>query len=297
MQGLAHASSRFHLSVYAFNPGPRAPDQPAGRTEGAGSRDARVARGSRPEGEPSCGRRSRQRDGAHVPGPEGLLRDHVSAGTGRRQIPPRRDSNDPAQCGRAGQARILGAARRRVAGAPRRRLYRADLDAGAAPQLVRRNLDRHCVRFFGPGADGDQLGTTREHRRVATRRGRSGADDWRRASCSTEGLPQSRAVRPGRPTVPDSTFRPDASSSTSSVVDVQGKVLDTELRDFDVPDLRSQRRGPMLLFPEVVRTRTLKDFHAAVADPDAAPSSAAGIRAWRSPADPRSRLRRERRPP
>jgi hypothetical protein len=58
-----------------------------------------------------------------------------------------------------------------------------------------------------------------------------------------------------------------------SVVDVQGKVLDTELRDFDVPDLRSQRRGPMLLFPEVVRTRTLKDFRAASADPDAAPSS------------------------
>ena len=50
-------------------------------------------------------------------------------------------------------------------------------------------------------------------------------------------------------------------------------MLDTELRDFDVPDLRSQRRGPMLLFPEVVRTRTLKDFHAAAADPDAAPSS------------------------
>ena len=29
MQGLAHASSRFHLSVYAFNPDSRAPDQPA----------------------------------------------------------------------------------------------------------------------------------------------------------------------------------------------------------------------------------------------------------------------------
>ena len=90
--------------------------------------------------------------------------------------------------------------------------------------------------------------------------------------------------------MPGSTFRPDESSSTSAVVDVQGKVLDTELRDFDVPDLRSQRRGPMLLFPEVVRTRTLKDFHAAAADPDAAPSSARVFARGRSPADPRSRI-------
>lgn len=58
-----------------------------------------------------------------------------------------------------------------------------------------------------------------------------------------------------------------------SIVDVQGKVLDTELRDVDVPDLRTQRRGPVLLFPEIVRTRTLRDFRAAAADPDAAPSS------------------------
>ena len=58
-----------------------------------------------------------------------------------------------------------------------------------------------------------------------------------------------------------------------TVLDIQGKVLDTDVRDFDVPDLRSQKRGPVILSPEVVRTRTLRDFNTASADPDAAPSS------------------------
>ena len=58
-----------------------------------------------------------------------------------------------------------------------------------------------------------------------------------------------------------------------AVLDIQGKVLDTDVRDFDVPDLRSQKRGPVLLAPEVVRARTLRDFNTASADPDAAPSS------------------------
>ncbi len=59
-----------------------------------------------------------------------------------------------------------------------------------------------------------------------------------------------------------------------TVLDIQGKVLDTDVRDFDVPDLRSQKRGPVILSPEVVRARTLRDFNTASADPEAAPSSA-----------------------
>jgi VWFA-related protein len=59
-----------------------------------------------------------------------------------------------------------------------------------------------------------------------------------------------------------------------TILDLDGKVLDTDIRDFDVPDLRSQKRGPVLLAPGVVRARTLRDFNAASADPDAAPSSA-----------------------
>lgn len=58
-----------------------------------------------------------------------------------------------------------------------------------------------------------------------------------------------------------------------TVLDVQGKVLDTDVRDFDVPDLRAQKRGPMLLFPAVVRARTLREFREASADPNAAPAS------------------------
>lgn len=58
-----------------------------------------------------------------------------------------------------------------------------------------------------------------------------------------------------------------------TIYDMVGKVVDTDARDFDVPDLRSQKRGPVLLSPEVVRARTLRDFTSATMDPDAAPSS------------------------
>ena len=58
-----------------------------------------------------------------------------------------------------------------------------------------------------------------------------------------------------------------------SIYDVEGKVIDTDVRDFDVPDLRTQKRGPVLMAPEVVRARTLRDFNSATTNPDAAPSS------------------------
>jgi hypothetical protein len=59
-----------------------------------------------------------------------------------------------------------------------------------------------------------------------------------------------------------------------TIYDGAGKVVDTDVRDFDVPDLRRQKVGPVLLAPEVVRSRTLRDFQSAVANPDAAPASA-----------------------
>jgi VWFA-related protein len=58
-----------------------------------------------------------------------------------------------------------------------------------------------------------------------------------------------------------------------SILDIEGKMLDTDVRDFDVPDLRTQKLGPVILAPEVVRARTLRDFNAASTDPDATPSS------------------------
>jgi VWFA-related protein len=58
-----------------------------------------------------------------------------------------------------------------------------------------------------------------------------------------------------------------------TIYDAGGRTLDTDARDFDVPDLRRQKAGPVLLAPEVVRARTLRDFQSALANPDAAPAS------------------------
>ena len=59
-----------------------------------------------------------------------------------------------------------------------------------------------------------------------------------------------------------------------TMIDSRGKVLDTDVRDIDVPDLlRSQRVGPVLLPAQIVRTRTVRDFQSASANPNAAPSS------------------------
>lgn len=58
-----------------------------------------------------------------------------------------------------------------------------------------------------------------------------------------------------------------------TIYDAGGRNIDTDARDFDVPDLRRQKAGPVLLAPEVVRARTLRDFQTALANPDAAPAS------------------------
>jgi len=59
-----------------------------------------------------------------------------------------------------------------------------------------------------------------------------------------------------------------------TIFDATGKNIDTDARDFDVPDLRRQKSGPVLLAPELVRARTLRDFQNATTNPDAAPASA-----------------------
>jgi VWFA-related protein len=58
-----------------------------------------------------------------------------------------------------------------------------------------------------------------------------------------------------------------------TIFNIEGKSVDTDNRDVDVPDLTSAKRGPVLLSPEVVRARTLRDFRSARDNPDAAPSS------------------------
>src|SRR5207247_1003850 len=58
-----------------------------------------------------------------------------------------------------------------------------------------------------------------------------------------------------------------------TILDAGGKVLDSDVRDIDVPNLASsEKAGPVFVSPEIVRTRTLRDFEMASADPDAAPS-------------------------
>jgi len=59
-----------------------------------------------------------------------------------------------------------------------------------------------------------------------------------------------------------------------TIYDAAGKNLDTDARDFDVPDLRRQKSGPVLLAPEVVRSRTLREYQNATTNPDVAPASA-----------------------
>lgn len=59
-----------------------------------------------------------------------------------------------------------------------------------------------------------------------------------------------------------------------TIYNAEGKSVDTDTRDFDVPDLRRQKVGPVLLSPEVVRARTLRDYQNATTNPDVAPASA-----------------------
>jgi VWFA-related protein len=59
-----------------------------------------------------------------------------------------------------------------------------------------------------------------------------------------------------------------------TIFDTAGKNLDTDARDFDVPDLRREKSGPVLLSPEVVRSRTLREYQNATTNPDVAPASA-----------------------
>jgi VWFA-related protein len=60
-----------------------------------------------------------------------------------------------------------------------------------------------------------------------------------------------------------------------TVLDADGTVVDTDARDFDVPDLRLSRRPGLVLLPtEIVRVRTLRELQTAISSSDATPSSA-----------------------
>ena len=65
-------------------------------------------------------------------------------------------------------------------------------------------------------------------------------------------------------------FRPGACSSILSIRAADGSVLDTGAQDIDVPVVRGT--GPVLLQPQFVRARTVRDFRALSPQPDAAPT-------------------------
>lgn len=272
LEGVVRASSRFHVSMYTFNPGARAADQ---------------------------------RDGAHDPATATL--EWLASQTGGRAVLQAEDlaagfvrmSRDlaayyaityrPAQADGRFHGIEVRAKRRNVDvrarpgyWAPLGGEWRALVAAGAMPPASRRSLRRSPRIETWIGLASDAAGRARM---VITWEPRAGAPTPPRVvvvqARTTAGAElfngQVAPVQAGSGAQADSA-RFDVPTGRveldMSVLDVEGKVLDTEVRDFDVPDLRSRKRGPMLLFPEVVRARTLRDFRAAVTNPDAAPSSA-----------------------
>ena len=271
LQGIAHASSRFHLSVYAFNPGPRMPDQPAGAAKepAIGTLEWLAAQ---------TGGRAVPAGGDLTGGMALMSRDLMAYYAITYRPAPADGKFHPVEIRTTRRNAEVRA--RPGYWAPLGGEWRALLASGSVAPISTRALHRSSLVETWIGIASDPSGQARMVLSWEPR-GPSAASPnavlvQARTKAGTE-LFNGRvaAVRGGAPGQADSA-RFDVPAGRIeldlSVVDVQGKVLDTELRDFDVPDLRSQRRGPMLLFPEVVRTRTLKDFRSASVDPDAAPS-------------------------
>jgi VWFA-related protein len=272
VQGVAHASSRFHLSFYTFNPGQRAPEQAAGtpREPAIGTLEWLAAQtGGRAVpagGDLASGMALMSQDLkayyaiTYRPAPADGKFHPVEIRTTRRNADVR---------ARPGYWAPIGGE------------WRALLAAGSVAPISTRALHRSSLVETWIGIASDPSGQARmvlswepsgtsaasPNAILVRARTTGGTELYNGRVAAVQGGAAGQADS-ARFDVPAGRVELDL-----SVVDVQGKVLDTELRDFDVPDLRSQRRGPMLLFPEVVRTRTLKDFRAASADPDAAPSS------------------------
>jgi VWFA-related protein len=271
LQGVVRAASHFHLSIYTCNPGAPPPE------------DARS-----PSGEPAAGTLewlAQQTGGRAVP-PGGDLvaglslmsRDlaayyaitYSGQADGKfHRVEIRAKRHDVAVRSRPGYWAALGGE------------WRALLAASAVLPVSTRALHRSSVIDTWVGLASDSAGRARMVVTWEPRPGSAASPEavvvHARTSAGQDLFNgQVTAVRSGDGRQADSArFEVPAGrvELDMSIVDMQGKVLDTELRDFDVPDLRAQKRGPMLLFPEVVRTRTLRDFRAAATDPDAAPSS------------------------
>lgn len=271
LQGVVRASSRFHLALYTFNPGEPGATQPADDTREAATLEWLAAQ---------TGGRAVLPGEDLAAGFDRLSRD-LAAYYAITYRPEKADGRfHPIEL-RARRRNVEVRARPGY-WAPLGGERRALMTASSTSSVSRRALRRSAIIDTWIGLASDAAG---QARMVISWEPRPGTSSPPRIVAITARTAAGAALFTGRVAPVQGGTRTEADSARfdvptgrveldMSILDMQGKVLDTEVRDFEVPDLRSQKRGPLLLFPEVVRARTLRDFETAVANPDAAPSSA-----------------------
>jgi VWFA-related protein len=270
LQGVVRASSRFHLAVYTFNPGAPVANSPAETGRDGATLEWLAAQ--------TGGRAVLQGDDL-APGFVRLAHD-LAAYYAMTYRPAQADGRFHSIEVRA-KRRNADVRVRPGYWAPLGGEWRALLAASSRAPMVQRPLHRSPFIDTWVGLAPDAAGRARMVITWEPRAGKSAPPQvvvvQARTTAGAELFKGTvTQVQSGSGAEADSA-RFDVPSGRVeldlSILDVQGKVLDTELRDFDVPDLAAQKRGPMLLFPEVVRARTMRDFRTAVTDPKAAPSS------------------------
>ncbi len=269
LQGVVRASSRFHLAVYTINPSAPAEDAgPADERERASATLQWLAA--------QTGGRAVEADGLTA-GLAGLAHDLESYYALTYQ---------PAQADGRFHAVEVRAKRRNVQLRSRPGYWaplageRLAMSASTIAPISRRALRRSTLIDAWIGLVPDASGRARMVLSWEPRRSTVSPDVVVVKARTSKGAAlfdgQVRRVGSGSGEAGDSV-RFDVPAGRVEVdlaiLDIAGKLLDTDVRDFDVPDLRSQKRGPVLLAPEVVRARSLRDFNTASANPDAAPSS------------------------
>jgi hypothetical protein len=271
LQGVVRASSRFHLALYTFNPGEPGANQPADDTRDAATLEWLAAQ---------TGGRAVLPGEDLAAGFDRLSRD-LAAYYAITYRPEKADGRfHPIEL-RASRRNVEVRARPGY-WAPLGGEWRALVTAASISPISRRALRRSTIIDTWIGLASDAAGRVRM---VISWEPRSGTASPPRIVAIKARTAAGAELFTGRVAPVQAGTRAEADSARfdvptgrveldMSILDMQGKVLDTEVRDFEVPNLQSQKRGPVLLFPELVRARTLREFQTAVADPDAAPSSA-----------------------
>jgi VWFA-related protein len=269
LQGVVRAASRFHLATYTFNPAAAAEDAaPVDRERATATLEWLAA----------------QTGGTSVAAHEftaGLARVAQDTETYYTL------TYQPTQAdGRFHPIEVR--AKRRNVQVRTRPGYWAPLDSdmrallsanSRLPAISRRGLKRSTIIEAWVGLVGEANGRARMVISWEPRTARATAQAVLVKARTSEGAPlfDGRIARVGSGAAAADSARFEVPTGRieidMTIVDIEGKVLDTDVRDYDVPDLKAGKRGPVLMSPGLVRARTLPDFRAASADPDAAPSS------------------------